>query len=60
MNSGTAWTLAAGGVPRNGGTRPALAGGAVGGERYVVVLDASNVLHDAYAVRSQVSIRKVK
>ena len=30
--------------------RPALAGGAVGGERNLVILDAGDVLHDAFAV----------
>src|SRR5262245_34270668 len=33
------------------GARPASAGGAVCGERDLIVLDASDVLHDAFAVR---------
>ena len=33
------------------GARPAFAGGAVGSERNLIVLDAGNVLHDAFAVR---------
>ena len=37
-----------------------MAGGAEGGERDLIVLDASDVLHDAFAVRVQVSTRKVK
>src|SRR6516165_4838170 len=35
----------------DGGTGPAFAGGAVGSERDLIVLDASDVLHDAFAVR---------
>ena len=35
----------------DGGPRPAFAGGAVGSECNLVVLDASDVLHDAFAVR---------
>jgi hypothetical protein len=36
----------------DGDAGPTLAGGAVGGERNMVVLDASDVLDDAFAVRS--------
>src|SRR5215471_5078161 len=35
----------------DGSTRPALAGGEEGGERDLIVLDAGNVLDDAFAVR---------
>src|SRR5262249_36590133 len=35
----------------DGSPRPALAGGEEGGERDLIVLDASDVLHDAFAVR---------
>src|SRR5262249_6148316 len=35
----------------DGGAGPAFAGGAVGGERNLVILDAGDVLHDAFAVR---------
>jgi hypothetical protein len=35
----------------DGGARPALAGGAVGSECNLVILDAGNMLHDAFAVR---------
>src|SRR6516165_12711612 len=35
----------------DGGTGPAFAGGAVGSERDLIVLDASDVIHDAFAVR---------
>jgi hypothetical protein len=35
----------------DGGAGPAFAGGAVGGERNLIVLDAGNVLNDAIAVR---------
>src|SRR5262245_20131392 len=34
----------------DGGTGPAFAGGAVGGERNLIVLDASDVLDNAFAV----------
>src|SRR5262249_17033017 len=37
--------------------RPALAGGEVGGERNLVVLDAGDVLHDAFAVLPLPKIR---
>src|SRR5262245_28129736 len=36
---------------RDGSPRPALAGGAEGGECDLIVLDASDMLHDAFAVR---------
>src|SRR5262249_27476738 len=36
---------------RDGSARPALAGREEGGERDLIVLDASDVLHDAFAVR---------
>jgi len=35
----------------DGGTEPALAGGEEGGERDLIVLDASDVFDDAFAVR---------
>src|SRR5262249_52989852 len=35
----------------DGNARPALAGGAVGNECNLVVLDTGNMLHDAFAVR---------
>ena len=35
----------------NGDAGPTLAGGAMGGERNLIVLDAGDVLHDAFAVR---------
>src|SRR6516162_1232133 len=35
----------------DGGTRPAFAGSAERGKRDLIVLDASDVLHDAFAVR---------
>src|SRR6516165_2364104 len=35
----------------DGGAGPAFAGGAEGSERDLIVLDASDVLHDAFAVR---------
>ena len=35
----------------DGRARPAFAGGAEGGERDLMVLDASDVLHDAFAIR---------
>jgi hypothetical protein len=35
----------------NGDAGPTLAGGAIGGERNLIVLDASDVLYDAFAVR---------
>ena len=35
----------------DGRARPALAGGEEGGERDLVILDARDVLHDAFAVR---------
>jgi len=35
----------------DGDARPALAGGAVGNECNLVVLDTGNMLHDAFAVR---------
>ena len=35
----------------DGSARPALAGGEEGGERDLIVLDASDMLHDAFAVR---------
>src|SRR5262249_54392040 len=35
----------------DGSTGPALTGGEEGGERDLIVLDASDVLHDAFAVR---------
>jgi hypothetical protein len=35
----------------DGNARPALACGMIGGERNLVVLDAGDVLHDAFAVR---------
>src|SRR5262245_3838823 len=35
----------------DGGTGPAFAGGAVCGERDLIVLDTGNMLHDAFAVR---------
>src|SRR5262245_20443242 len=44
----------------DGDARPALAGGAVGNECNLVVLDTGNMLHDAFAVRVHVSMRKVK
>jgi hypothetical protein len=44
----------------DGNARPALAGGAEGGERNLVVFDARDVLHDAFASGVQVSTRKVK
>jgi hypothetical protein len=35
----------------NGDAGPTLAGGAIGGERNLIVLDAGDVLYDAFAVR---------
>src|SRR5262249_22725058 len=35
----------------NGGAGPTFTGGVVGGERNLIVLDASDVLHDAFAIR---------